>query len=267
MLTEAVPSICVARDAKWEHSHDGPHLLDDEARILKIEKAIEKRLASNLVYLVCLALDPTAGNATSLAPPQLFGKSIVVSWSEARMQRTAGEQQFHSLNVVITESVYISTAGRPFVRQAYAHAGVKLDHVGAGGQSASGARSLQFEGRSIEMTTGRINGARRVEINLDESFESCTARVVNGKEAGASSYTVHSLKDSVTPVEVQSVSTSAATCSIKDGNVFADLTPAIGGQAVISANPADPDSPATGAFGGRPRSDPLNAQPERNLLL
>jgi hypothetical protein len=213
--------MCVARDEKCEHSHGGP-LLDDEARILKIEKAIKKRLASSLVYMVCLALDQTAGTAASLAPSQLFGKSIVVSWSEARMQRTAGEEQFHSLNVVITESIYISTAGRPFVRQAYAHAGVQLDHVGAGGQSASGARAVRFEGRSIEMTNGRINGARRVEIDLDESFGSCTARVVNGKEAGASSYVVHSLKNRVTPVEVQSVSTSAATCTMKDGNVFAD---------------------------------------------
>lgn len=49
------------------------------------------------------------------------------------------------------------------------------------------------------MTNGRINGARRVEINLDESFGSCTARVLNGKEAGANSYIVHSLKDRVTP--------------------------------------------------------------------
>jgi hypothetical protein len=186
--------------------------------------ANERILATSLVCIVYyLALDPTAGNATSAAPAQLFGKSIVVSWSEARMQRTAGEEQFHSLNVAITESAYISTTGRPFVRRSYVHAGVQREHVGTGGQSGAGnARVLQFQGRSIVITSGRINGAQRVEINFDENFGGCTARVVNGKEVGAPAYTVHNLRNPTVPVEVRSVSTSAATCSMKDGNVFAD---------------------------------------------
>ena len=192
--------------------------------MMNAEQAHGIILAAGILGIICAMLDPLAGQAGSIAPPQLFGKSVIVSWSEARMRRTAGEEQFHAQNVSLTESIYISTAGRPFERRAYPRSGVQREHVGATGQSPTGnARILQFQGRSIAMTSERINGAMRIEINFDENFGSCTARVVNGKVPGGGAYTVHSLKDRATPVEIQSALINAGpTCSIKDGNVFAD---------------------------------------------
>jgi hypothetical protein len=43
------------------------------------------------------------GSAASDAPPQLFGKSIVVSWSETRLRRVAGEAPFQTQNLSLTE--------------------------------------------------------------------------------------------------------------------------------------------------------------------
>jgi hypothetical protein len=191
--------------------------------VMKSGKTDGKTLAASFICAFCVAFDPAAGNAGSNAPLQLFGRSIVVSWSETRMQRTVGEEQFHAQSGSLTERLYISTTGRPFERITHGHSPVLREQMGTGGQTPTGrARALQFQGRSIVIIAGRINGARRVEINFDEHFESCAAQVVNGKEADASVYTVAGIRNPGTLVQVQSVSTSAATCSITDGNVLAD---------------------------------------------
>jgi hypothetical protein len=191
--------------------------------VMKAKAADATRFGAGFACILCLTFNPTAGDASSTAPSQLFGKSVVVGWSEARMQRRASEATFHAKNVSITESIYISTAGRPFERRAYPRSGIQRENVGASGLSSTGnAHVVQFQGQSILITTGHINGARRIQIDFDGNFLGCTAHVVNGKEAGAGAYTVRSLQNSNMPVEVEAVSTSAATCSIKDGNVFAD---------------------------------------------
>jgi hypothetical protein len=193
---------------------------------MKIGKCIRDNLGARLVLISCLSVHSTSGSTMSIMPPQLFGKSIVVSWSEVRMRRTAGEEQFHSQNVSLTESIYISTAGHFFNRRTYHRSGVEREYAGTEGVSAKSAApdapKVQFQGRSLIMTSTRISGARRVEIDFDGNFASCTARVVNGKAAGATAYTVHSLTDPATPVEIQSASSGAASCSVKDGNILAN---------------------------------------------
>jgi hypothetical protein len=66
-----------------------------------------------------------------------------------------------------------------------------------------------------------IGGARHVQVDFDPSFASCTANVILGKSAGAATLT---LRGAITGdlVEVQSAHVNGASCSIKEGNVFAE---------------------------------------------
>jgi hypothetical protein len=62
-------------------------------------------------------------------PRELYGKSIVLRWTEARVQREVelGEQQPQSVGNVVEMTFYISTAGRMFSRQ---H---RVGYIGGGG--------------------------------------------------------------------------------------------------------------------------------------
>jgi hypothetical protein len=174
--------------------------------------------------LLCLALLLCCREAAA-APAQLFGKSVVVSWTENNTVREAGSQgAFHQASVQRQTSVYISTGGRPFTRfSASSRAGSgEREQVGASGSTPSGhASSAQFQGNSLVlMSAFQSGGARQIRIDFDGSFGSCTANVIVGKSGGAT-FTGKSLASGRT-YEVQSTSAGGASCSIKDGNVFAN---------------------------------------------
>ena len=66
--------------------------------------------------LLIPAIAPIGARAAP-APAILLGKSIVLTWSETRQQRRLGDQNFQSVNASHNLSMYISSAGRVFVRQ------------------------------------------------------------------------------------------------------------------------------------------------------
>src|SRR5215470_12376663 len=66
--------------------------------------------------LLILAIVPTGARAAP-ASAALLGKSVVLTWSETRLQRRLGDQNFRSVNASHNLSMYISSAGRVFVRQ------------------------------------------------------------------------------------------------------------------------------------------------------
>jgi hypothetical protein len=71
------------------------------------------------------------------------------------------------------------------------------------------------------MTGGFTASARRVAVNLDSSFERCTAQVITAKEVGAKVGVWRGI-GSGQMLEVESVSAGPASCSVKSGNVFAE---------------------------------------------
>jgi len=174
---------------------------------------------TTVVAFGCLLLFCCA--AAAAAPPQLYGKSVVVSWSEARSERAIGDQGgFRPVVVSRQMSTYISTAGRPFNRIVNSHGGKSGGNEQVG---ASGHFTLEFQGHSLLLThvsAGR-DGATRVQSDFDQSFGSCTAHVTVAKAAGSSTFT-HRSSISGEMFETQSVAIGAATCSIKDGNIFSE---------------------------------------------
>jgi hypothetical protein len=68
-----------------------------------------------IVVSAALTLLSAAAHAGS-APKELYGKSIVVAWSESRDQRVETEKEVRNFGQAVQMNLYISTAGRPFSR-------------------------------------------------------------------------------------------------------------------------------------------------------
>jgi len=196
------------------------------------KKSLLQKLALPFLCAVAFALPAfTAAHAGSAPPKQLYGKSVVVSWTETRSQRPVGEQNFRSVSVNLQRSVYVSTAGRVFSRTNASSSGSgarrrgvsgAAENVGTSGANfGGGASNVQFQGNSIVMTGGFTASARRVTVNFDSGFESCTAQAITAKEVGAKVGVWRGI-GSGRMLEVESVSAGPASCSVKSGNVFAE---------------------------------------------
>jgi hypothetical protein len=159
------------------------------------------------------------------APPlALYGKSVVVSWKESRVQRRLSQADFYSLTVTKKMSIYISSAGRIFSRQTstnFRGSGSTEQIAGERGNGRNMDLIPTFTGNSMVLFGGPSQGAvRRISLTFDSGFTSCSANVVFGKQSGRMTFRAYS------PIvneyiEIASASASDATCSIRSGNVFA----------------------------------------------
>lgn len=169
--------------------------------------------------LAALGLQPAVAQTV---PAGLQGKSAIVSWVENRTQKNVGEERTQTVGVPYTYRVYFSGAGRPFARLTVANQRgetASRERVGTGeGSRDGGARSLQMKGNTLVATSGHGGGARRIQVNFDGG-SSCNANVILGKQSGASKII---MKNIVTnkQMEILSVTTSGASCSLQNGNVF-----------------------------------------------
>jgi hypothetical protein len=166
------------------------------------------------------------------APKELYGKSITVQWSESVTGRKGGDQvtrnwfQGHLINI------YISSAGRLFVRRTGSgdgSAGRAYGGMGAAQPSGHGVSTapgqsdaqdrVDFQGRSIVVYSEFQSGARRIAVDLYDGGTGCKATVINGKQAGKNIVQQNSVRGEI---EVSSIQIgSSVTCSVRDGNVFA----------------------------------------------
>jgi hypothetical protein len=163
------------------------------------------------------------------APKELYGKSISVAWSEARTQRFQSDQVAINTGAANEMSVYISAAGRPFVRVNQTGIGGRNPHGSAGGLNGSmsevaptGSPSAEkdrvdFEGHSIVVYRELQSGVRRIVIDFDGTSTSCKATVIYGRERGKNILRYTNGRGSA---EVFSTQVGTVNCSIREGNVF-----------------------------------------------
>jgi hypothetical protein len=122
-------------------------------------------------------LSPSAIAYAGSAPKELYGKSIAVQWNESLTGRQAADQTTQNWLTSGQMSIYISSAGRPFVRRSVRRmfAGRGRTGVGAGArsfdtppdQSTSDAKDrADFQGNSIVIYSEFQSGARRIAIDL-----------------------------------------------------------------------------------------------------
>jgi len=155
----------------------------------------------------------------SAAPSQLYGKSIIVSWTGDNVLRNVGEQEFSSRRHPNVRSYYIGSTGRPFVRDTFKTKKREMFDT-SGTTDTGGPRTIHFQGNSLVDTEAYIRGARRIQIDFDDSFGSCTAHIIAGKEPGASTFITKNIGGKL--IEVRSRTYSDVTCAVRDGNVLAD---------------------------------------------
>lgn len=171
--------------------------------------------------LLVLAMSTPAAFA---APAQLYGKSVIVSWTENRMQTTDNSATPVAKTASARLAVYVSDKGRAFSRVS-----MSVDRRGGARsgqrdavQGEGSARAVNFSGNSMTVTAPRGNaGAMMISVTFDSGFSGCSARVISGKSGGAAYTRVHSMVTGGT-YDFYSVQTSGENCSIQSGNVFGD---------------------------------------------
>jgi hypothetical protein len=180
--------------------------------------------AKTIGALCCLMLLLLCSGEATAAPRQLYGKSILVSWTENRVQRFTGETHWRAVSIQVGENIYISTLGHLFSRMTFATrrgSGAREQLGESGRSSTNGKRVMQFRGHALVTVAVFNGGARHIRIDFDAEFSGCSASVILGRAANASTFTLRSAITGV-PIEVQSQSASGAACSITNGNVFAE---------------------------------------------
>jgi len=183
-----------------------------------------------ILVTLCMVVFPIA--IVDAAPPtrDVYGKSITVSWSESITGKLGYESESRNASRTYQLSLYISTAGRPFVRLTQHAAGFGFNlgkrsgpgRIGNVSQTAPDESStstkadhVKFEGRSVVVYRELESGARRIAIDLDGP-NSCRANVVIGRQSGRAAV----LRLRSGSFEISSIQTTAVSCSVSEGNVF-----------------------------------------------
>lgn len=162
--------------------------------------------------------------AAAPAPQQLRNKSIVTRFVLQIHQR-APDGRFANPAINVGYTVYVSSAGRSFIRQSRSinnpyFSAARTTEAGPG-QSQSGnaeTREMQFSGGKLIGNAAFISGAARMQIGFDPNYTRCDVNIQFGKAGGAA------IKwkglDGVL-YTVESVTPTGLTCTIQDGNAFA----------------------------------------------
>jgi hypothetical protein len=174
-----------------------------------------------LVFSVCTLPCVPVGAPAAGAPPQLHGKSVIVTWSETRVQRPVGAPNFQTITGEQNLSMYFGTEGHVFSRWR-----TSVNGRSAGNEQVAGDTNLAvtrvpiFHGTSTSIIMPlRGSAARRLSVDFDVGYVKCTAKSTFGKQVGSTtsvtmSPVVHKL------IETQSVSVGPTSCSVQNGNVF-----------------------------------------------
>jgi len=177
------------------------------------------------LVLCCVAVWPGAAGA---APTQLYGKTVTIAGSETRTFRPGGRDEIKTMNASNQYIVYVSEAGRLFVRseRAISRPGAKgsagsktIDTAPGGTIGVAVSSAAQFSGNTLVITQRMVSGATRITVTFDPSFSSCTVTAQQGRE-GDKPMVIHDRFSGENNV-VLSISTTWSGCSIQSGNQFA----------------------------------------------
>jgi hypothetical protein len=155
------------------------------------------------------------------APPQLFNKTIQLSWSTQVVQRGPGGEVVRP-RIDAGRTIYVSTAGRLFDRSTRENQKLRLKKEGdfapdAKVNRAGEARGLRFAGSALVGNVAFATGAVQFTATFDPSFSSCSLNVVYGKESG--SVRRRGLDGKM--YDIESLTVTSQTCSVREGNPFA----------------------------------------------
>jgi hypothetical protein len=171
-------------------------------------------ISKSFALMGALTLLSTAAHAGP-TPKELYGKSITLQWSETETGKVPDQPTTRPWGRAISMNIYISTAGRLFMRESGNTIGGFNPHGITDNNAAPGDSKLDhfdFQERSVVAYTQFQSGARRIAIDLDATGTSCKANVIVGKEKGKAILRRRA--------EILSTQIGAVSCSVREGNVF-----------------------------------------------
>ena len=161
-----------------------------------------------------LALLATTAKAESV-PAAAMNKTVTVSFT-ATGNGKRPDGQTRAFNTQVTRMIYISSAGRLFMRhQASNQRGSRGGDFDPN-DARQGKGSFHFQGNRLVGVIPYANGARQITVSFDGSFSSCTASIIEGHSAGV----IKRKGPDGVMYEITGASTTAPSCSIQSGNAF-----------------------------------------------
>ena len=168
---------------------------------------------SRSIFLVSVFVTLITLNAAHAAPSEAFNKTVTMSWSTSGMATSEDGQQ-RSYSNLNTRTVYISSAGRTFLRMSLR--GGKAGRSGERGPGEASNGSVSLQGNRLVGTESFESGARQYIATFDPSFSSCTLQVIDAKSGGAAI----KRKGPDGRMYTVTASTGSPSCSIQSGNAF-----------------------------------------------
>ena len=162
-----------------------------------------------------VALTASAAHAAGGAPQQLFDKTVTMSWTTSGTATSADghSKPFTNAN---TRTVYISSAGRPFLRMNLS--GTRASRGGDRGPDDTGRGSVRFEPGKLVGVETFASGARQFIATFDGSYSNCTLSVVDAKAGNAA---IMRRGPDGAMYKVENATTGGQSCAIQAGNAFA----------------------------------------------
>ena len=140
-----------------------------------------------------------------------------------RKDRATGEVQNHGGSATLR--VYVSSKGRIFSEKiGTGMGGMRHGHRGKGAQMSKEVsdeggnhevREWRAEGRSLVAYKTFESGARRLVVDFDNDYKSCTLKVSFAREGGS-----RNILQGHGRWEILSIDVSSPTCRIQEGNTF-----------------------------------------------
>lgn len=168
---------------------------------------------SKLVLTALLSGLLFGSSVCAAPPPQARGKTVQFTYTVS-VPTKLPDGSIKTTSRTEHRTIYISSAGRAFMRNARRNSANETDKVEQGPEGTSS--SLQFSGNTLVGRVGDIVGAYQFTLRFDPSFQSCTADMIFGRAAGEAHHKWKSVGGRVLKSAGKgSVSTS---CSVSSGN-------------------------------------------------
>lgn len=137
-------------------------------------------------YCIPILIAALGASPAICAPNGLLDKTVTMSWSTSGTGTRADGTSI-SFSNINTRVVYVSSAGRTFLRMQIRSSGRKgSSREAETGPGEGGSRgAVRLEGNRLVGTEAFASGARQYVATFDPGFSSCTLSVIDAKAGGA----------------------------------------------------------------------------------
>jgi hypothetical protein len=164
---------------------------------------------------VLASLLPVTQASAGGSSRQLYNKSITIFWGETTSNKRVSDGKMVASDGKLTRVIYVSSAGRVFIRVAGGNSGGSNHSFEVSPDAAKGR--TDFHGS--ELTYYSVNQAvvRRISVAFDAAFSGCSASITAGKNGSSPKW----IGFDDAEYYLLAINVGAVSCSIREGNAFA----------------------------------------------